>query len=239
MNQTTFQSADQHQQISLLLPWYVNQSLELNERQRVEHHVRGCMLCRRELVHLAKLAAAVKETSDLDVAAEASFNAMRARLQARRQQSVSNDVPAPDDTLEKRADRKPGSPDKVSTRYRLFPEGRGLRLAIAASLLLAIVPFAMRYGQSPVATDYYTLSDLKPESGAGSLLRVVFVKSMSDNDIDALLSKVHGQRMEGPNSVGAYTIRIDDKDAPNLASAIAFLREQADVMLAEPVSSQP
>ena len=81
MNQHTSPSTDQHQQILLLLPWYLNQSLEQDERQQVESHLRSCILCRRELVVLRKLAAAVKQSSDLDVAAEASFASLRAKLQ--------------------------------------------------------------------------------------------------------------------------------------------------------------
>ena len=41
----TAQLNDQHQQIQLLLPWYLNESLEHNERQQVEIHLRSCILC--------------------------------------------------------------------------------------------------------------------------------------------------------------------------------------------------
>ena len=41
----TAQLNDQHQQIQLLLPWYLNESLEHNDRQQVETHLRSCILC--------------------------------------------------------------------------------------------------------------------------------------------------------------------------------------------------
>ena len=46
---------DLHQQILLLLPWYLNQSLEQGEQKQVEKHIAHCLLCRRELISLRKL----------------------------------------------------------------------------------------------------------------------------------------------------------------------------------------
>lgn len=45
MNQSASPSIDQHQQTLLLLPWYLNESLEQNERQQVESHLYSCNLC--------------------------------------------------------------------------------------------------------------------------------------------------------------------------------------------------
>lgn len=111
-----------------------------------------------------------------------------------------------------------------------------MRFAIAASMLLAMIPLIMQYGRSPVTTDYYTLSTAKPESLTGTKLRVVFAKSLPDAGIDALLEQIHGQRIEGPNSAGAYTVKLDeDKDSPDLTAAVALLRNQQNVLLVEPV----
>jgi hypothetical protein len=94
----------------------------------------------------------------------------------------------------------------------------------------------MQYEQSLATADYYTLSAPEPESPVGAKLRVVFSKSLPDAGIDSLLEKIHGQLVDGPNSVGAYTVRLDTgKDSPDSTAATAFLRNQQNVMLAEPV----
>lgn len=244
MNIHTLQSAEQHQQISLLLPWYLNQTLDTAERQQVESHIRGCMACRRELVHLRKLAAAVKQTSDLDTAAMASFNRVQAKFQTTRQQAATFDARQPDARLAKRNDRIPNLGGNVTRRRKPvwdFIHHQGIGLAVAASMLLAIVPFAVRFGQiTPTTDDYHTLSDAKPAPSSGVELRVVFSRSISGSDINNLLAKIHGERVDGPNSVGAYTVRLDSaKESPDIATAIDFLRSQQVVMLAEPVISQP
>lgn len=242
MNQHTSPSADQHQQSLLLLPWYLNQSLKHNEQQQVESHLRSCILCRRELVDLRKLAAAVKQSSDLNVAAEASFAGLRAKLQTTEpvRQKTMPSVNRPRLAwFGTRANSNLNLSGNAANRHsRLLPLS-GItvkRFALAASLLLAMIPLMMQYGQSPVTADYYTLSSAKPESPAGSKLRVVFSKSLPEVTINSLLAQIHGQRLDGPNSVGAYTLRLDaDKDSPDLTAAIALLRNQQDVMLVEPV----
>ena len=242
MNRHTSPSTEQHQQILLLLPWYLNQSLEQDERQQVESHIRSCILCSRELVVLRKLAAAVKQSSDLDVAAEASFAGLRGKLQTvkrvRQNPEPSNNQP----TLGwfgKRTNAAPGLSGNAVNRYSWLLRLSGstvTHFAIAASMLLAMMPLIMPYGRSPATADYYTLSAAKPELPAGTKLRVVFSKALPDAGIDSLLEKIHGQRVEGPNSAGAYTLRLGTgKDSPDLTAAVALLRNQPNVLLVEPV----
>ena len=58
MTKYMLSSITQHQQLQLLLPWYVNESLGEVERLQVEEHIHGCLLCNRELFALRKLQAA-------------------------------------------------------------------------------------------------------------------------------------------------------------------------------------
>jgi DNA-binding NtrC family response regulator len=117
--------------------------------------------------------------------------------------------------------------------YRLIDK---YSLSVAMLLLLAIIPMTIHYGLPTHAGDYYTLSNAASEEPAGLKLRVVFVKSMPDVDIDLLLEKIHGQLIEGPNNVGAYTICLDtDRDSQDLNAAIVLLRNRKDVFMAEPV----
>jgi len=242
MNRPTSPSTDEHQQIMLLLPWYLNKSLEQDELQRVESHLRNCILCNREMVALRKLATAVKQSSDLDVAAEASLASFRKKLQTAdpdRQKPVSGSNRTTLVWPEKHAHAASGSSvhttNKAGRLLRL--SGRaGKYFAIAASMLLAMIPVVMQYGRSSGTTDYYTLSATKPESPTGAQLRIVFSKTLPTTEINLLLEKIHGQLVEGPNSVGAYTARLSiGKDNQDLTAAVALLRKQQNVLLVEPV----
>jgi hypothetical protein len=115
--------------------------------------------------------------------------------------------------------------------YRLIDK---YRLSVAMLLLLAIIPLTVKYGLSPDIGDYYTLSNAAPETSACLKLRVVFTKFMPEGDIDSLLKKIHGQIVDGPNNVGAYTICLEaDRDNQDLNAAIILLRNRKDVFLAE------
>jgi len=232
----------QHQQIQLLLPWYLNQSLEHNERQQVQRHLRSCLRCRRELVALRKLVAAVNQPSDLEVAAEASFAGLRAKLQPDEpvRQPPESAIKKP--TLacfESRVSVASGFTGNAANRHGLLSRlngSTGKHFAIAASMLLVMVALTMHYGRSPLTADYYTLSAAKTKATEGVKLRVVFSKSLTESGISSLLEKIHGRFVEGPNSVGAYTIRLaDGKDNPDITEVTAFLRNQQNVLLVEPV----
>lgn len=221
MNQSTSTSQSQHQQIQLLLPWYINQSLQQYEYCLVEKHIRDCLVCRREIDGLRRLAEAVTQASDLNLAAETSFASLRTKLPAR----VLNRAPSA-------ASAKTTIPNRLGK----FANQTGVRLAMAASLLLAIVPLTLHTVQTNRTDDYYTLSAANPESADGKALRVVFAKSLSDAEVAAVLAEIHGQRIGEPNSVGALTVRIEADDSSHrLEDAIALLRSRQDVLLAEAV----
>ena len=242
MNLHASPPTDQHQQIQLLLPWYLNKTLQQDEQRQVESHLRNCMLCNRELVALRKLAATVKQSSDLDVAAEASFAKLREKLQTpdplRKKPLPSNNQPRLV-WSRKPAAAAPGLSVNVANRYSQLLSLRGssvTHFAIAASMLLAIIPLVLQYGRSPATTDYYTLSAAKPESPTGTKLSIVFSKSLLTADMDLLLEKINGQLVEGPNSVGAYTVRLGaDQNSEELTAVVALLRNQQNVLLVEPV----
>jgi hypothetical protein len=216
-------NTDSHQQIRLLLPWYVNQTLPHEERHRVENHVRICLICRRELHGLEKLAKTVTEAGDFEGDAEASFVALLSKLPPR-----GIDKPLPSAAAETAA----------FNRSMKFARSSAARFAMAASLLLALIPALLYVMRTNTTGAYYTLSAAKPESAEGREVRVVFTQSLSHAEIDALLASIHGRRIDGPNSLGAFTVRLDNgQNGRKLTQdAIAFLRSRQEVLLAEPVA---
>jgi len=222
MNRKQFFRQDSHQQIQLLLPWYVNRSLSPHEMAEVESHVRLCLVCRRELIALDKLSKAVTDASALDIAAENSFANLSAKIKL-----SPTAAKTPNVSLSEKSSRRGKS------RYFVAFAGR---YALAASVLLGVLMLFMQSMQHWQKEDFYTLS-----SGAASLkqegdLRVVFAKSVSKADVTNILSKLHGQQIGEANSMGALTIRLQsDASEPEVQQAVNLLRSRQDVLLAEPV----
>jgi hypothetical protein len=218
MKTSIIDTESQHQEIALLLPWFVNNSLEGEELSRVENHIRHCFICRRELVDLRKLATAFGQKSELDIAAETSFARLGGKLV---------------------------KPTIIPTQHKT-PRGRGIsrytsnrsvRFALAASLVLAaLLPLALPKMSNYGDDSFATLSAARPTAMQTGELRVVFAQSLSASDIAALLQQLHGQQVGEANSVGALNIRLNsDGGSPDVEQAIAMLRSRPDVLLAEPV----
>lgn len=220
MNSTNSPYFDQHYEIQLLLPWYVNGSLNPDEFSAVEEHIRTCLVCRRELTALRRLSKAVTQGSDLELAAENSFANLTKRLAPR----------ADDPTV------VPMLKGTAGESAKPFIRRHPIRYAMAASILMAVlVPLGLHFKSEAPSDLYYTLSSAK-QSPEGDL-RVVFVKSASAEDISEVLAQLHGRQVGEVNSVGALTIRLNSGDGgPNLHQAVAMLRKRQDVLLVEPVS---
>ncbi|MGJ0486987.1 MAG: zf-HC2 domain-containing protein [Methylomicrobium sp.] len=214
---------DPHQQIRLLLPWYANQTLSFEEQDRVENHLRHCPSCRRELVSLKSLAKALTEAPESGGDAETSFIALRAKLPLRKAPVTLSTIPANTATRDK---------------SRKFSRQNSIRFALAASLLLAVIPLILHIQRTHPTEGYYMLSDNRPETANAKDLRIVFAKSLSNAEIDAILAKIHAHRINAPNSVGAITVRLDDdqKSDKQTADAVDLLRRNHDILLAEPVA---
>lgn len=220
MNNPLNDTQRQHQEIALLLPWFVNHSLESDEQARVESHIRRCLVCRRQLVDLRRLAGMVSEKSDLDVAAETSF--------AR----IANQLGKPATAGNQSVAARLG--DRIVKRYS---HNRAFAYALAASLVLAaILPLGMQTLDRADSDRFATLSAATPVANQTGELRVVFAKTASAGDIAALLESLHGHPIGAANSMGALNIGLNhDGSSPNLEQAIALLRSRPEVVLAEPV----
>jgi len=212
----THHHSDEHDDIVLLLPWYVNQTLEPAELARVKTHVRGCLECRRELQVLGQIEQALQQPDDpLDLAAHASFRQLQERIAPAAGTQPANVVPLP-----AKSAKKPGRLGKLTS------------LALAASLLLLAAPLALRHVGQDQPLDYQTLSNRSaPEQGH---VRVVFAPNLPFAEADQLLRSIGGQMVSGPNSAGAYTVRIDAAK-PDPDATAEFLRQRPGVLLAEPV----
>ncbi|QWF72284.1 hypothetical protein KEF85_07510 [Methylomonas paludis] len=215
----------QHQQIQLLLPWYVNQSLVGHEQRQVETHLRNCLLCRKELLRLQQLSVAINEPADLKVAAEISFTDLRTKMRnkpAGRQSQIS--------AILARFKSLPTNSADTSQRNRTH----SCNFAIAATVLLIFMPLVWKWWWRQSVNNYYTLSAQIPAS-ATDKLHVVFTQAASAAQIDALLAQTQLHRVEGPNSIGVYTLELNQtENNRNMTNTIEFLRRQTLIILAEP-----
>ena len=218
-----------HEELELLLPWYVNGTLEAAERAALDDHLAGCVRCRAELAREEGLAATLRAAEDV---APAPHPAQLARLLGRLDG-------------EPRAERLP----RLAALWAGTP--RPVRWAVAAQALLVLALAAVtgwRAGgadparetaavQTPAA-EFRTLADTAPEAPAAApagaaRLRVLFAEETSARAVRAILQRVGGRIVDGPSPLGVYTVEVPAGPAADpLEVVLDHLRAQPEVRFA-------
>lgn len=73
-------TSDEHDRVSLLLPWYVNDTLASDERAEVAAHLQNCHVCRDNLVDVQRLQEAVRSESPTPLVPKADVHALMRSL---------------------------------------------------------------------------------------------------------------------------------------------------------------
>lgn len=217
-----------HQEISLLLPWFVNKTLSGAERIRVENHLKVCLTCRREIAGLIKLSEAVQQDGSLDSAVQASFSQLRKRIELTAPDVQEVMPPTVNLPVRRKWTDKP-----VLKHLAMEPQA----LALAAVLILSLLVNGYFYTGKMLNNDYRTLSDTTTSIAGKNDIKVVFADKTDQQQLNKILTSVHGQIVEGPSAQGVYTVRIEEKfAAANLLETITQLRENPNVIFAEPAA---
>jgi len=202
-----------HEQAQQLLPWYVNGTLEPDDRAMVEAHLADCAECRADLAAEQVLA---RDVAALPLDVEHAWSMLSERI----------DAEGPPRRL---AEPVPFLRRKVAMGWAL---GGPLAAAAAVAFAVMVVPGA----PSPAGETYRALGSA-PTAQPGNAL-VMFRPDARDVDLRSALTKAGARVVDGPTATGAYVVRI----APaGRAQALDRLRATPQVALAEPIDpgSQP
>jgi len=214
------QAAREHQDISALLPWYVNGSIGEQERQRVEAHLIVCGGCRNDLAQEQRIYQGMTAESAVEYMPAASLK----RLQARLDDVVAAASPDP------RAD-VPAYREKAGRRPMAW---QGLMAASVAVMAVAISLLAAdRWMQSrarAAAPDYYTVTTSAPRA-PGEVIRAVFSPTITLVELQALLDEAQLRIISGPTAAGVYSLAANS--GRSVSSSLASLRRDEKVRFAE------
>jgi len=222
-----------HQDVSLLLPWYVNKTLDDDEKKCVDTHLKGCLLCRIELANQEKLSFSVAHADSLAPIAHSSFQQL--------QQIIHNS--------EQSTDHNPGVVNsfsgykpariKFNTLRNLFRQPASIALATLA--IFSLILFAPDYFSvaKKYERNYRTLSSTVSFTAKDNEIRVVFAKPIDQQQIMRILRTINGRIITGPSLQGVYNIRIGKGDITknDILKTISLLRRNDSVIFAEPAYS--
>ncbi|HEY6131128.1 MAG TPA: hypothetical protein VIV27_03880, partial [Halioglobus sp.] len=223
-----------HEDVSLLLPWYVNSTLGEGQRTAVEEHLRNCIVCRRELAIEHKTLDLFRNTSTLDQSVQAGFERLHRRIAER--------------TSPRPRKHQAGAANLAWNRaLQTIRSLVGKRLPSAllvASLAVITVSVALTYfareQPQPNSDNYHTLSS--PAVGVVNRddVQVIFAPGTSLETIEELFQSLPARIIAGPNSTGIYTVRLLNMTADrDRQTAILELRDQPQIIFAEAAMPLP
>ena len=212
---------DLHDDACALLPWYVTGRLDAEDIARVEAHLPDCAQCQADLAAERRLHAAIAAVDAPVGDVDAGFAALQAQLSPRSQP---------------RRVRPPASrpaASKIAQQWR--QSAPWLRWAVAAELALLILAGAALTLWHPAAApsaQYRTLGAAPAPADANIV--VVFRPDIRESDLRRTLRDNQARLVGGPTAADAYLLHVD---AAGRAAAVARLRKDGTIVLAEPVDS--
>jgi len=232
-----------HDQVLLLLPWYVNGSLDQCQHQAVEAHVRSCLTCRRDLATERKTLKAFREESPLDQSIQAGFDRLHRRITASGATRAG--------TRPARAPRE--NWNWILNAFKPVRTAKTKAAFVAVPLTALVFAFVLTdhrpgelsgdvgvelTGQATSTGAYQTLSSASSGIANPDDLHVIFDLDTSIETIELMLQTLPAEIIAGPNSAGVSTVRlVGVSDPSQREESIRTLRKQTGVVFAE--AAQP
>ena len=206
MNGRTKSPELDHLDLSLLLPWYLNDTLSRAERRAVEEHLGACAGCRQELEELSLLRQAVHDEAEPAPSPEAVR-----RLMER--------VGAYEEGRRGRAGRR-----GLGAWLPAFSLPRPLAAAALGLLVIQAAVIATLWLRGP--GEFRALT-APPAPGEERIL-IAFEGSAPERAIRELLLGLEARVVEGPSPLGVYRLELPAGADPE--EVIARLREARGVV---------
>ena len=195
-----------HKVADVLLPWFVNGTLDKDELAFVQQHLGECVRCQREVRWLRELRAACID-GEAAPGASTVFRNLRRQLD------------------EPRTGRgKEGSLRKL---WRRVPPWS--RWAMAAELAVIVALGAVLLPATDGLAPYRTLGARSAAAPTGTLV-VVFDPATPESELRRMLRKAGARVADGPTQTNAYVLKVA---AERRAEAVQALRAEPAVVLAE------
>jgi len=204
-----------HEQASELLPWLVNDSLAVVERNLVQEHATSCVICRRDLQELEGLRNSISDASAAAVIPAPDMRRINARI----------------DAFIEKENRGQRMLANVREFFR-SPWRFAFVIQTAFVVMLATILLWPQVDEPEFTTltDPQTLPD-------GQYVRIVFEPTLAASDLSRLLDTMNLTIVDGPSDRGVYTLRLSTSlSAEERATVVVNLTSNDGVVFVQPVS---
>ncbi len=189
-----------HEQVTRLLPWFVNGSLDVREMQLVETHVNNCPACAKDLRENMRLSRALQPRAHDQPDLQMLLAGSRARFDQLQQRLAADSAPR--------------------TRY-------ASRWATALVLTITLgTGFAGGWGarwlnEEVSGQNFEAMTNQTAGGGTAYTLQLVFAGGVSEVQAREILLATGGVLADTPSTGGVYRLRLPDPDS--MAAARRYL----------------
>jgi len=219
------------------IPWLVNGRVSDDERRALDEHLRECAECSSEFDQQQRLHTAISaDESRVDYAPGASLQKLWSRIG--REDLIDQPTAKPIASVS----FLPGTTRAARSRMMqwlaaaVVVEAVGITL-LAATLMNKPAP-SNAFVAPPASTAYVTVTTTQIVPASATLL-VAFAPNFTVSEVNALLQQRHLEVVNGPNSVGAYTLASSaaaGQRSAGLPRVLADLRAHPGVRFAEAIA---
>ncbi|HEX7817044.1 zf-HC2 domain-containing protein [Dyella sp.] len=193
-----------HAEADRLLPWWVNGTLEGEERAQVAEHLAECVQCQREVAWLRSLQDEIGSQAQGATDAREAMKRLRRRMRTGTTTAVA-----------------------PSTRRGWGRRERWLAWTVGLQAMAVLILGGIALTNHRSAADYQTLST---PTTHGALLVVSFDPQLTEGQMRTLVRDSDARIVGGPTQAGAYLLNV----SPERANAVRDrLRAARGVTLAE------
>jgi anti-sigma factor RsiW len=215
------ENSPEHHEVVLLLPWYVNASLEDNERQRVDAHLGICAECRDSVAAEQRIFAALNRESAIEYMPAASLKRLQARLDVVQGHNEARAL-------------VPSAPLRAGMPWRVLAAASIGLLAVGLSLLIG--DRWMQSRANSAAANYRTVTSSTPRP-RDEVIRAVFSPTITLIELQAILDESQLRIISGPSEAGVYSLAANSTRPVH--ASLTLLRQHSTVRFAEETLSEP
>ena len=197
------------EEVDLLLPWYLNGTLEKEEKAAVKKHLRHCSICQEELASI-KREQKDYQTIVEEIPVPQIFPHLMAEIEKRERtiwQRVASLIPRPQPAL---------------------------AAALIATQLIVIAGLIGLFTLNPWGAGerfYRTLSGPQAVEGTGPRVSILFQDGIQEKTAREVILEINGTIVKGPSPMGIYTVELQSQiSAEELQGIISSLRQKRDVI---------
>jgi hypothetical protein len=214
-NEHLLENSAEHREVSELIPWYVNATLDERARRRVDAHVGMCTLCSDDLLVQRRLFEAIDSAATVDYVPMVSLKRLQARLDLMQAQPGPEVASA---VVHARG----------QTTWRTWMAASVAGVAVAVGLL--VTDRWVEYDARGSAPKYYTVTNATPRP-RDEVIRAVFSPTITLVELQSILQEAQLKIISGPTEAGVYSL-ASDSSLP-VHTSLELLRHHAAVRFAE------